>query len=520
MSKDLLKYIIATTLVVLGWIVVVPAFESPDEQAHLGTVTYVADHGMVPDWGVKDMTQEMYQTQSLLGILRDSRGNNEYTYHPEHHVQYSDSVLGKYESEITKLNNEANRSTYVAEEAARYPILSYYYSSVFYKFANNHDLITRLYVCRLGNIAIIAFMVYFGYLAGLVIFGSKAYAKTLAFMVMLQPMMSFVSAGVNSDNLHNLLSLIIIYFSLRIIKFGISAPTLIAGVVAVACDIYTKPQGFILVPILGLAIVMRIFKDKNYRTLIYLFVAGLAIAVLGWDQLMMYRGFLSIDNASASSFVDYLRFSANKLIAQNVVWYWGVFKWLGVVLPPIYWRIANRLVLLSVVGIAIYYYKVIKNRKTIADPYAIFYLIASSFLYALTIFWFDWQYVKSQGFSLGIQARYFFPTIVPHMAILLAGITAWGWNVNSRMNLRRLLVLLFAALQLGAMWHFLGSYYDLSSFTTLATQLSQYKPAFLKGDWWVIYFTLYAISLIYLLYSLIRRQHTAVAITKRLSKRS
>jgi len=180
------------------------------------------------------------------------------------------------------------------------------------------------------------------------------------------------------------------------------------------------------------------------------------------------------------------------------VWYWGVFKWLGVVLPPIYWRIANRVVLISVVGIGVFFWRIFKKRSTIADPYTIIYFLASSILYALIIFWYDWQHTKITGYSLGIQARYFFPTIVAHMALLMTGIISLGWTPKLRKWLRLLLVVLFLWLQLGGIWRIISIYYPAISLEGIIIQASQYKPDFAKGNWWYLWGSIYLLSLYYL----------------------
>jgi hypothetical protein len=229
--------------------------------------------------------------------------------------------------------------------------------------------------------------------------------------------------------------------------------------------------------------------------------------------------FALIGNARNISFVEYLRFSANKLLAQNVVWYWGVFKWLGVVLPPIYWRVANRIVLLSAVGLVIYVWRVIKKKYVVATPLSIVYLLLVTVIYALSIFWADWQHEKNVGFSLGIQARYFFPTLVAHMALLMTGILSLGWTAKVRLWLRRGLILLFVWLQLGGLWRLLSVYYDTSSIHILFTQMSQYKPDLMKGNWWYVWSGLYVCALVYLMIVTLKKSPRVHTETRALSRK-
>jgi hypothetical protein len=501
MSKEMLKYALATVGVILGWVMIVPAFEFPDEQAHLGSVSYLVDTGTMPSYSKQDLTREMAESQKLLGIFRDGLGNNLYTYHPDHHVEYASGLIGLYEPEILSLNDKSSRDAYVGSEAAKYPPLYYHYTGIFMGLVNGSDLITRLYASRLGGLLIALVMTVVVWKIGLLIFKKKIYANTLTLMVMLQPMMSFVTAGVNSDNLHNLWFTLIIFLSLQLIHNGLKVKEIVLIGLTLALDIYTKPQGFIALPIIALAVLIAIIRFKQWKMLVWILVAGVIALFLTRTQLTTYMGLMNVSNTHGATFVEYLRFSANKLVAQNVVWYWGVFKWLGVVLPPIYWRVANRAVLLSVIGIVVYWWKAARperSRRIIADQYSIFFVLVASIAYAFTIFWYDWQHTKINGYSLGIQARYFFPTIVAHMTILMTGIISLGWNGWSRKWLRTVLVLLFLWLQIGGIWRIITIYYPGLSLSEIITQASQYKPFFAKGNWWYLWGSIYAVSMLYL----------------------
>lgn len=500
MLTSKLKLIFASIGIALTWMLVVPLFEFPDEQAHFETVEFIQAYNRLPLGTELDMTQEMKETQTYLGIFRNPLGQNRYTYHPEYNVEHSNSVVGKYESEIKALNTPENRTVYVGAEAARYPTLYYRYLGIFTGLVEKSDIILRLFITRLGGLFLAAALAYVAWLLGQELFKDKRTALVLPIITLLQPMFSFVTAGINSDNLHNLLFTAVIYLTLRLVKRGLSFWPLLALAGLTVLDIYTKPQGFIALPLIGIAFILHAVKERRYKAIFSLIIVSLLILVLGKGEWGKYVGYLSLGNPHGASFIEYLRFSLNKLMAQNVVWYWGVFKWLGVVLPPIYWRVANRIVLLAGLGFVVYLFRLIKHIKTIVDPFLVIYLVFVSAVYALAIFWFDWQYVKSIGFSLGIQARYFFPTIASHFALLIIGVLSFGWTDKLRLWLRRGLVIVFAWLQLGGLWRILTIYYDTSSLSTLIIQLSQYKPVFAKGGWWYLWGAIYLISFSYLIW--------------------
>lgn len=495
MFKNRTKLLLAATGVVLSWAFITPLFEFPDEQAHIGTVSYLSQNRAMPGGSKLDLSQEMLESQLIMGTFRDGLGNNKYTYHPEYHPEYSNSTIGHSEHRFNELNNYDSRTTYVGSEAAKYPPLYYYLLTLADRVMHSGTLIDRAFAMRILSVMLVPLIALTTYWYGKLLFNKKIYGFTLATLVTLQPMFSFVSAGVNSDNLHNLLSSLVLLLGLGIIKYGISLKLSLASAIVLLLDVYTKPQAFINVLILGLAFLFSSIMRRQYKPLLFLFLSTLVVIILGWDQFSPYIGLLSLDNSHNITLIEYLRFSVGKLLAQNVVWYWGVFKWLGVVLPPIYWQVANRVVLLSVVGLGIYYWKVWKRKKVVADPALTLYSLLATITYALAIFWYDYQHFKLNGYSLGIQARYFFPTILAHLSLLLIGITSLGWNTRIRGFLRLALIGVFIWLQLGGLYRLTSVYYDTSSITTLITQVSQYKPDYLKGNWWYLWGSIYALSL-------------------------
>jgi hypothetical protein len=392
----------------------------------------------------------------------------------------------------------------VATEAAHYPPAYYTYSSLPYRLVETQDIFQRVFLVRLGGVVLAYVMAYFVYQIGLLIFVQKYLAHLLTLLVMLQPMHSYLLAGINSDNLHNLLLTVVIYLGLLIVNKGATLPKLLASVLVISLDILTKPQGYLAIPIIVLAYLTHVVTYKKWQQLGRFFV----LTLLGLFVIALlpnpYLGWLARPNQSNTSLVEYLRFSFNQLVAQNIVWYWGVFKWLGVVLPPIYWQVANRLVLLSAVGLLAYVYRRLRHLQLPTPPANIVFLLLTSLFYATAIYYFDYQYVRSVGYSIGVQSRYFFPTLVAHMALLLTGITSLAWNKHIYTWTLRGLAVFIIWMQLGGSWRLITSYYDTSSIQIFITQASQYKPFYAKGEWWYVWIALYLLSLGYLSYSSLR----------------
>jgi|APSaa5957512622_1039677.scaffolds.fasta_scaffold18271_2 4-amino-4-deoxy-L-arabinose transferase-like glycosyltransferase len=515
MNKKIFLIILSSFFIQLTWSLVVLPLEFPDEQAHLASVQYFTSEDKMPTGSGDDLSEELLQTENLLGTYRDELGNNKYTYHSEYHPEYSDSLFGINELAISELNSDSNSSSYVWREAARYPPLYYAYSSIFYRIAKNRDIISRLFLVRVGSIFLSTTLIYFAYLIGKEVFPKKSNLPTvLAITTSLHPMLTFVGSGVNSDNLFNLLFTMLIYLSLRVINAGWSARLANTIGIVAGLTFLTKTQGYLFVPILLIALVLRLRMDKNIRSHFSALMRVIVIIALvaGWQEFPKIFSLLSsgtlpgaelitTTTSNPPTLIAFAKFSFHKLNSQNIVWYWGVFKWLGIVLPSIYWQLSNRLVLVSIIGISVIYLKKIKHKR-FSELTIPTFLILSLIVYVMGIFLYDYQFARVLGYSLGVQARYYYPLIVSQLALVILGITSFTDNRVIKNILAILIGLIFVWLQLGGMHTLVNSYYDLTSIPTLLTQLSQYKPLLVKGSWWYLWISTYFASVIILAKSL------------------
>jgi hypothetical protein len=399
-------------------------------------------------------------------------------------------------------NTLGNRSDYVFKEGARYPALFYRYAGIWYKSVFEKSILDRLFLVRIGVVCIGLLNIYLAFKIGKEVTENTYMSWCLAILVALQPMMTFVMSGVNSDSLHNLLFSGILLYCLRFIKYKHSADSFFYIGLFFVLDILTKPQAYIAIPIIAVACVIRMLYQREVKsTLSYvlpLFVVGIGFLYFTKNPLMMNfieKGkipYLSSEiHPEAPGFGDYAKYSLERLVQQNIVWFWGVFKWLGVVLPKPFWWIANRLILISVIGLMVGFFKnYTKQQKVFLS-----FLALSAIIYAGAIFVFDWMYIRSHGVQVAVQARYYFPVFTALMALLYMGLLGFSASERYRRVVSQALVSFFIVLQLGGIYTIAKSYYDLSSVGSLFTQASQYKPLFAKGATWWIWSTMYLAGL-------------------------
>lgn len=512
----MMKYFLLSVFsILLIYSFVIHPFEVPDENAHFSSLTFLSQEGGMPN--IKDdnnLTVEELKVERIFGIVEHE---NKYSYHPEYRMEYLPGLVGKYEAEIASLNSVVNRGTYDTFEAATYPPLYYLLTLPFYTLVKHSDILMRLFVSRFSSIILTVIMIYITYLVGLTVFAKKSTAITLAFMMLCFPMTTYLGAGVNSDNLHNLLFAVATLLAFKLIKHGLPqtkagwSRNLSLGIgTVIGLDLITKPQAYILIPIFALAVIIR-WRWDEWRSYLYsiFYILISVLIIAGWQEIpklilgnnavgatsytarvALYGGF---DNFKIF-FSAYLKTHATEMI----VWYWGVFKWFGVIMPKVWWWVANRLLGLSFIGLLITLFRDFRAKKFSYTSKYILFSIGANLIYIGALGWFDWQFYQEYGRSLGLQPRYYLPLLISQMYLFYLGLESLGWNKQAKEWIRRFVIFFFLGLQLTSFYTQLKSYYDVYPLNTLIHQISQYKPFFAKGAWWYLWFPIYFASTIYI----------------------
>ncbi|PIP33134.1 hypothetical protein COV53_04540 [Candidatus Gottesmanbacteria bacterium CG11_big_fil_rev_8_21_14_0_20_37_11] len=481
------------------WLVIIPIWHTPDEQAHFGQVAFIAEKGRNPNSeDVNELTEEIYTSELLLGTARDKVGNNKFTYHPEYRIEYTNSYNGLYEASISALSKSLAKKTFVHSEATRYPILYYLPAATIYRLLYIHDLFVRVFSVRIWSLFLFMGTVYFTYKIGRLLFPEdKLLQISPAILVGFQPMMVFANIGVNSDALGNLLFTIFLYQCVRTILTDISIKNTAFFIIILSLSIYTKPQFIISVPLVVVIYIMILFRDFYSKNNKLIFIGGSLFSILvmisilyffkGGPSSILYIFF------SKFNFHSLLNFTANYTIFHTVrevfPWYWGVYDWLGVTYPRIVHRIINRIVIISIIGLILGVFRFFKSGSTYnRKVQSIIFLSLTAFVYFVAISIYDWLSWYPGGFPLGVQGRYFFPVISVHMILLLLGIRElfpkkWGLKVIA------IKFFCFGMLMLNyfGLYTVANTYYNVSSFSIFLMQVSQYKPWFMKGYFIIIW---------------------------------
>ncbi len=514
-----IKIFIIFTLCVkqLVWASYIPPWQFPDEQAHFAQVQNFAQRGLTAFSG-PNTSQEIYESEKLLGTVRDGFGNNSFTYHPEYKLAYSDGKDGLNEDLIRNFPLRMQQK-YVIFEATVYPPFYYTLLVPFYNLGRQSDLLTRIFWVRLGNIPIFLGMIFLANRIGKVLFKSSQLVWTLTLIVSFHPMFSFVSAGTTSDNIFTLLVTLTLYVSLQTLRNGLRPRYILGMIVVLILGIYSKPQGRLVGLIFLYPLINNLLnKSRKFQKSNWVIISVLLVAIFGFMISNIFSGrqmlpeiptlndFINHDSISIQS---HFLWTFWHTYHEILPWYWGVYRWLSLTYPRPIHRIINWTVLLAGFGVMITLGKSIRNKQTLVLRSNLFFLIYASLIYFLSITFYDFIFFKTHGFSFGVQGRYFFPVIVAHMALLLVGFVSIAELL--KMLLRNLnikvLGLFMIILHVYAQWYVVRSYYDASSLKIFFNQASQYKPYFLKSPFLELIAITYGMCLLILVWYYLKRVH-------------
>lgn len=484
----------AAFLNALSWIILIPIWQYPDEQAHFAQVQDIAEFGHTPKTG-PDTSNEIALSEKILDTERDSLGNNKFTYHPEYKIPYSNTNVGPREKELANLPKET-RQNLVKVESTKNPPLYYFLGSISYKLFYDGSLFTRVFAVRFVSLILFLGLIIVAYKIGKIVFDENPlYAIILASLVAVKPMLVFSSTGALPDPLTNLLFATIILISLQTLQFGITAAKVAAMVLVIYLLSLTRQQVFVAIPIVLIPIIYQLFlQRRKLKRLVYPILFFLAIILLLLFSLPSLKflinfsgpeiGKLNLSLLFTKVFITNVIWTVRHTISEVLPWYWGVYKWLSLTVPHTSYQIINRLIIVAAVGLLVRVYQIAKKSKFEARDLSITFLIVASLIYFLIFLVWDFYFIQMHSFSFGIQGRYFFPLVTAHLAIFLYGLKIIFELIFKRYANLAALILVFLMIIFNdlSLAYVSTSYYDVSNISTFISQASQYKPSLFKNS--------------------------------------
>ena len=463
--RPLVALLGAVAIAIVAWALLVPPFMVPDEAQHFGYAQSLAVNGERPPVGREKDPELSTEVRTARVVSRTTIVLTDTQYKPsweriaekawnEHHGEFADD-------DIVKLGPQAN-----------HPPLYYAYEVVPYAAASGGDLFDRLFLMRLWS-GLLMLVTTSGawLLIGELTRNDRLLQLAGAACVGLQPMATFVSAGVNPDALLFASYSMALWLGVRLLRRGPSRGAIAGLVAATAVAVLAKPAGVAVVPALGLVLLVLARRHGRRPGLAVAgavaIVAALVVAGVLTERDVQDRAPIDLDPGTLRAFTTYLwDFYLPRLPFQNeyaalatdnpawTVWVkqaWASFGLLEVELP----RAAYVPLAAAAIGSFAAAAVALARRRFAVDRAVLALFGVAAISLATGLHWADFQEVTDAG-QRTIQGRYFLPLMPIAGVAVAAGLT----NLTRRRELAAALVLAgLAALQLVSLAAVAGRYF-------------------------------------------------------------
>jgi 4-amino-4-deoxy-L-arabinose transferase-like glycosyltransferase len=262
-------------IVGLAWALLLPPWQSPDENSHFGYAQTLAERFELP--GKAD--RPLFSSEQLLA--QDRSNSDQTAAVAATKPEWSSEAYDRWRAAERRLPDSARGDGGGPNPASTNPPLYYLYETPAYLAASGGDIFDRLYLMRIWSVALLLVTAVATWLLAGELFGPvRPLQLVAAAFAGLQPMVTFVSASVTPDGMLFALWSIAFWLGVRILKRGLRANEAIALFAVVGLAVVTKATSYALLPgaLLVLAVGVARLQAGQLRTRL----AIGAVALLGF----------------------------------------------------------------------------------------------------------------------------------------------------------------------------------------------------------------------------------------------
>lgn len=409
----------------LLWAALVPAWQMPDEPKHFEYVRLLAERGRLVAFASEADAADPSLQQAILKSMDEQRFwwyGHAPGYDPDHPPQrFADVWL-------------------YGSHTAFYRSSPVYYWLV--ARMQPADRLAGLYLARTLSVLLGVIVVLAAGWTARELFPDEPFVRFgVPAFVALAPMFAFVQAGVNNDALANALAALAFWLAARMLVRGASPARLAMLVGVVAAAVLVKRTALVLVPMLGLALLLRL-AGRSRRAGLVVTLGGLALVALtlALGRWAAAGGLASVPEAwrwTALRYVfnepdqwrrmlDYLQAPGIAPILVEYGWrihngFWGSFGWQLVNFPS---AVYVALAALGAAALAGVLRRVLDRAAppTQRGALVLFGLAVITAAAAATLFFIAYLNLP---YPPPPQGRYLFVAMVPAAVLLGAGLAAW-----------------------------------------------------------------------------------------------
>jgi len=437
--------LLAVTLATrLFWAVAIPAFQNPDEPQHLA---------YVQNLGEKVTFSPRFWIPREIGFVEELTGLVGVPFHPaETQMFKARSLDGPKEQELDRLPDSLRTTDQIgrADSAVDYPPTYYFIASLVYRALAGFDLLTIVFGIRALSALMSTGTMLFNYLTLRRFFGDDRTAKSSALIIGMSPMYANMGAAINPDVLVWLVFSIFIYLMTRAFDDGLSSRMNLGIGATMAAGTLVKQTFLIAVPmyviLLGFLWYRKLLAPKQAVYSLAVVVAMLAV-LDGWLYVSGLIGtspsYPGEHEHQARTIIGFLQHFHDRWwnYANTYNTAWGTFGWLDTPISGRIFALIRTGSAIATVGLLFHLASSIVERRP--DLKAMFYVLVSV---AYVLAWVGLNYLRiTSGEAWLLQGRYFFPIIVPVVALLLRGLLWFVPHAGARDAV-------LVALAMGILW--------------------------------------------------------------------
>jgi 4-amino-4-deoxy-L-arabinose transferase-like glycosyltransferase len=433
----------ATSILCLGWMVVVPAFQAPDENGHFAYVQSLAERGQVPrSTGPPTLSTELTGAAAAGNLLQTQQ-------QPATKPEWSKEAYERYRASA-KREGEAARRDGGSTPAAVNPPLYYLWEMPGYWIASGGDLFARVTAMRLWSLPFLLITVAATWLLAGTVFGPRRDLQLAAAAIpALLPMFTFISAAISPDGLTCALWSVAFLLGARVLlRQGNVAD--VAGLLgAFGLAMATKTVSVALAPAVLWVLGAWLWRNRTRRRLVAAVIVSGVLLLVGavgtWivvaresdrSAAPQLTQAASLDDFHPDAFASYVwQFYLPRLPFQTgypelddwpprayefwVEKSWGAFGWLEVRWPAaVYWPLGLAGLTVALAAL----FAVWRRRANVSQALLAFFALATVCL--LVGLHLSEYAVLRDSHALINQGRYLFPLISLAGLISAAALTA------------------------------------------------------------------------------------------------
>ena len=443
----------ATALLGVSWSLIVPPFQTPDENWHAAYLQTVAEQGKLP--GLAGRPVFSTEQQLALDAANSEQTQAVLTTKPE----WSPEAYRRFRKRDERLPGSARDDGGGTNFAQSNPPLYYALEAVPYRIASGGDLFARLSAARLGSVLCLLGTVIATWLLAGTVFGPRRDLQLAAAAIpALLPMVTFISSSITPDALLYPLWTLAFWLGARILKGQAGGLDAVALVGVTGLAIATKSPSYALVPGVLLVFGIALWRLRHRRRLVAALAIGgvLAFAATAGTWFVVAR---SSDRPIAAQLTDALEGTSevNEREFASYVWQYylprlpfqatypgleswrppkaydiwfrqsmGAFGWLEVRWPNrAYWPLAAFSLLVLAGALAALW----RRRRSLDWPLLAFFALTALAL-VIGLHWTEYRLAEENG-ALINQGRYLFPLVGLGGLILAAALSSLPARVRA-----------------------------------------------------------------------------------------